>query len=286
MHCGHCSYKLEPFLDISLSLEIAPLAEPLPSSLPFPDLPSAVPQALPVHRFLSDTTSTISNKREDIGIPTGMIESDVISDSDEVAAHIHVETEIDSPAPEEYSSSYNIPEEASPIQSNIKSTKSRPAREEVTITLTECLQHFTSLEILSEQVHCDSCKQQRPCKKGLSISTAPKVLVLHFKRFDSLRQLKICSKVDFPLKGFDFAPFMQKNTYPKNQSPSSSSSKINDNSSEYRDQGRRSSKNVPTPLLYDLQGLVNHKGSLTQVISAAHLFCCSSSIQLCMIMIP
>ena len=267
MHCGHCSYKLEPFLDISLSLEIAPLAENLPLSLPILDFPSAVPHSFPDHRLPSDTESMISNKRDDEGIATGMTESDLISDSDEAALHTHVEAEVDSPAPEEYSSSHHIPEEVFPIQTNLKSVKSRPAREEVIISLTGCLQHFTSLEILSEQVHCDSCKQHRPCKKGLSISTAPKVLVLHFKRFDSLRQLKICSKVDFPLRGFDFAPFMQKKLHPKNQSPSSSSSKTNDNSSGYRDQGHRSS---PTPLLYDLQGLVNHKGSLTQVISIAY----------------
>jgi ubiquitin C-terminal hydrolase len=112
------------------------------------------------------------------------------------------------------------------------------------ISLTRCLQHFTSLEMLSEQIFCDACQVPRPAKKRLSLFVAPRVLVLHFKRFDSLRQVKICSKVLFPARGLDLTPFM------------------------HTSQPTASSDHVTTPVqnhfIYDLQGVVSHKGSLTQ----------------------
>lgn len=266
MHCGHCSYKLEPFLDISLSLEISSITLPNLRSDPDPDPDLLLP-------LLSENISTISNKTKDEIFSAGCTGSDVTSDHDDLTGdvEIDVEMEIDSSTLQDgFLPHTSLKEDSSNHNSN-KSVKSCNARDESVISLSQCLQHFTSLEILSEQVHCDSCKQQRPSKKGLSISASPKVLVLHFKRFDSLRQLKICSKVGFPLRGFDLAPFMQQqqqqpNDYGTNSCSSTSSSKSYDNSnraSTYADRG--SSQTELTPVLYDLQGLVNHKGSLTQV---------------------
>eukprot|EP00596_Hydrurales_sp_CCMP1899_P010058 CAMPEP_0119052438 /NCGR_PEP_ID=MMETSP1177-20130426/73740_1 /TAXON_ID=2985 /ORGANISM="Ochromonas sp, Strain CCMP1899" /LENGTH=584 /DNA_ID=CAMNT_0007032011 /DNA_START=405 /DNA_END=2159 /DNA_ORIENTATION=- len=203
MHCGHCSYKLEPFLDVSLSLDI-----PLTS----PEIDE------------SDTS-------KEPGRPKGRSKDDPL-------------------------------------------------------TLAQCLQHFTSLETLTEQVHCDKCLQHRPSKKRITLSMPPKVLILHFKRFDSLKQLKISSHVDLPLRGLDLSPFVQQqyrqqlernhlfsstgSGVPLSRSSSgipncrsSSNSSGNDPIPEEQcsglDQGQNNSQ-----LLYDLQGLVSHKGSLTQ----------------------
>lgn len=59
------------------------------------------------------------------------------------------------------------------------------------ISLHDCLRFFTSRERLSELVECEKCKVPCPVEKRLSFSTAPKTLVLHLKRFDSICQRKV-----------------------------------------------------------------------------------------------
>lgn len=129
------------------------------------------------------------------------------------------------------------------------------------VTVHECLQHFTALESLSEQVYCEACKEPRPAKKRLSVSASPRVLVLHFKRFDSLRQLKLCTKVEFPVRGLDLTPFMHHDT-PHAETGRDGSIGSSDGAS---DKPRYPCGPTDTPYLYDLQGVINHKGSLTQV---------------------
>ena len=108
------------------------------------------------------------------------------------------------------------------------------SREIENISLKECLQNFTLLEPLSELVMCDVCKKPQPAHKQLNIASLPKVLVLHLKRFDSVKQQKLNTKVAFDLNGLDLAPF----TYiPQNHSGTSD-------------------------MIYDLQGVITHKGSL------------------------
>jgi hypothetical protein len=134
-------------------------------------------------------------------------------------------------------------------------------------------------------VHCDRCLQHRPSKKRMTLSMPPKVLILHFKRFDSLKQLKISSHVDLPLRGLDLSPFVQQqyrqqlernhlfsptgsgvplsrssSGIPNCRSSTNSSNDILEEQGSGLDQGQNNSH-----LLYDLQGLVSHKGSLTQV---------------------
>jgi ubiquitin C-terminal hydrolase len=217
MHCNHCSYKLEPFLDISLSLDI------------------------------SSTPSSDYNDKHSNGF-SGLGELD----KDQPEAVDAIDLSQDSEVPSSQSSSTNW---------------SRTNLKDDSISLSKCLQHFTSLETLSEQVHCDVCQQHRPSKKRLSISAAPKVLILHFKRFDSLRQLKICSKVQFPLRGLDLAPFVRQQH--KNGIPStlSAGNDLPDSGSVSRSNSTSDLDGQDNHLLYDLQGIVNHKGSLTQVLS-------------------
>lgn len=118
-------------------------------------------------------------------------------------------------------------------KSNGSPTKGK-GREIESISLKDCLQNFTLLEPLSELVMCDVCKKPQPAHKQLNIASLPKVLVLHLKRFDSVRQQKLNTKVSFDLNYLDMAPF----TYAVDQT-----SAVNDT-------------------VFDLQGVVTHKGSL------------------------
>lgn len=190
------------------------------------------------------------------------------------------------------------------------------------ISITDCLDHFMSLENLTEEVMCSFCEQNRPAQKQLSLVSVPKVLVLHLKRFDAFNQRKIDIKVTFPPKNLNLAPFTvgsydtERNKKRKNgsnhQHPSNNNNNninINSMNTEDRDAAALSSSSsssssfstsismstssssssslasaaslvietcsteeeevetaeaTPGSLLYDLCGIVTHKGSLNQ----------------------
>ena len=75
------------------------------------------------------------------------------------------------------------------------------------LTINDCLKQFTTKELLSEPVMCGTCKQPQPCYKSLSIAEAPKVLILHLKRFDSIKKTKLSTHVSFPLLGLDLSQY-------------------------------------------------------------------------------
>ena len=247
MHCDHCSRKVEPFLDISLSLDLLHTAK--------------TKNAVKNHTLDGEICEeTVGNDGNSI-VEDGTLEESALSSQNS-------------------------------LSQSQKEVKVKPDPHDQSITLDECLQHYTSTETLSEQVQCDACKQHRPSRKRLTIATTPKVLILHFKRFDSLRQLKICSKVDFPLKGLDLAPFMQQQQQRQQQQQQQQEQQPSQ-CKQNTDHKTPSSQPIDlsgikplspsiskvadskdTPLLYDLQGLISHKGSLNQVSydCSAHYF--------------
>eukprot|EP01035_Chromulina_nebulosa_P016999 gene16999-22498_t len=125
------------------------------------------------------------------------------------------------------------------ISLSIDFTKSKSPRHKSTsqeLRLDECLRHYTSLESLCEEVFCDNCHCSRKCQKQLFIVDHPQILVLHLKRFDAVKNRKNSTKVSFPLHDLDLSPFM---------------SLLSDESSSQSS-------------IYDLCGVVNHKGGLNQ----------------------
>ena len=230
MHCDHCSRKVEPFLDISLSLELLHTAK----------------------------TNLSPAKNHSLNGDGEICEVDLTQEE--------IDLDLDVPSKDFTFTSINSQPES------LKEVKIKLDPHDESITLDQCLQHYTSIETLSEQVQCDACKQHRPSRKRLTLAATPKVLILHFKRFDSLRQLKICSKVNFPLKGLDLAPFMQQQ---QQQQPSQRKQNADDRTPSSHVLGSGDTQSLPpiskaadsksTPLLYDLQGLISHKGSLNQV---------------------
>eukprot|EP00041_Stephanoeca_diplocostata_P034122 m.1145682 g.1145682 ORF g.1145682 m.1145682 type:complete len:146 (-) comp24465_c0_seq41:2959-3396(-) len=59
--------------------------------------------------------------------------------------------------------------------------------------------------------YCSKCKEHKEAMKQMCMWTAPKILVLHLKRFSFRNVLwkdKLDFAVDFPLSGLDISPFL------------------------------------------------------------------------------
>lgn len=107
------------------------------------------------------------------------------------------------------------------------------------VTLNTCLQNFTSVEELSGHVFCDNCCRPQPTRKQLRIAVLPEILILHIKRFDPSRQVKRMTEVSFALTDLNLSPYTVGTS---EQSPSQTESAV----------------------LWDLQGMVCHKGTLSK----------------------
>ena len=119
------------------------------------------------------------------------------------------------------------------------------------LNLASCFTGFSQEETLSgdDQWYCNICKEHRDITKKLEIYSAPKILMLHLKRFQQRRggggrggmfghiyaqgaQEKNDAHVDFPLEGLDLRQYV------------------------------KNLANEPNPVYYDLIGVSNHFGSL------------------------
>jgi ubiquitin C-terminal hydrolase len=78
----------------------------------------------------------------------------------------------------------------------------------IPFSVESCLQHFTSLERLSDPVDCPSCQKKTPTKKQHTFSKLPKVLCLHLKRFDAAQNKKIDDFVSFPARELNLGVFL------------------------------------------------------------------------------
>ena len=116
--------------------------------------------------------------------------------------------------------------------------------------------------------HCPKCKTLRSASKILTLSRLPPVLLIHLKRFSVKGHFtdKIETTVDFPLKGLDLTNYMPPPLPPDMrksvEKPTSASSAANDPRVQ-----------VP-PYRYDLYGVTNHFGSLSNGHCACLLVRC------------
>ncbi|KAF8839000.1 cysteine proteinase, partial [Paxillus ammoniavirescens] len=126
------------------------------------------------------------------------------------------------------------------------------------VSLYSCLNAFVKEEVLekSEAWHCPKCKALRKATKNLSLSRLPPVLLIHLKRFSVKGPFtdKIETVVDFPLRGLDLTNYMPPPLPPDMLKGCGNPSRANVNS-DPRVQ-------VP-PYRYDLYGVTNHFGSLS-----------------------
>lgn len=87
-------------------------------------------------------------------------------------------------------------------------------------SLEHCIEKFSCPETLDAAIQCDHCEKKTMRDKVMTIWKLPKYLIIHLKRFEFLREqgrMGKCKRtVNFPLKHFDPAPFVDKpdgNTY-------------------------------------------------------------------------
>ncbi|KAJ8607408.1 hypothetical protein CTAYLR_009947 [Chrysophaeum taylorii] len=66
------------------------------------------------------------------------------------------------------------------------------------LKLEECLDRFTSPEMLPETTVCEACGRTVSRSKQLTVEKLPNVLVIHLKRFDARKDRKITEHLDFP----------------------------------------------------------------------------------------
>lgn len=103
------------------------------------------------------------------------------------------------------------------------------------IQLGDCLRLFQEEEELGQDDlwYCPACKEHRQAFKKMEIWWAPRILIVHLKRFSYSRiaRDKIEARVDFPLRGLDMSPYIR-------------------------------SADPSQPVLYDLLAVSNHMGGL------------------------
>lgn len=104
-----------------------------------------------------------------------------------------------------------------------------PALERV--TLEQCLKKFSSPERMDREnaCYCTRCKKHVEAVKCLQFWRLPRILIISLKRFDSRRERKIETFVEFPVSGLDMSRYC------------------------YNPEGRR--------YIYDLYAVCNHYGS-------------------------
>ncbi|XP_078394108.1 ubiquitin carboxyl-terminal hydrolase 11-like, partial [Cetorhinus maximus] len=80
------------------------------------------------------------------------------------------------------------------------------------VTLTECIDLFTTKETLEEQNpwYCPACQEHQLATKKFDLWSLPEVLIIHLKRFSYTRlwKEKLDTLVEFPLKDLDLSDFL------------------------------------------------------------------------------
>lgn len=87
-----------------------------------------------------------------------------------------------------------------------------------TINLYDCLNYFSTEEILSgnDKWYCSKCKEHVNASKKMEIYKAPEYLIIHLKRFSHTRNSMFGSRklndfIDFPVDGLDMTQYIIQN---------------------------------------------------------------------------
>lgn len=118
-------------------------------------------------------------------------------------------------------------------------------------TIYDFLKHFSDPETLCSQNawFCNKCKKNQRATTQMEIFSAPRILIIHLKRFKNNRNIKtkINLKIQYPLENLDLTDYILENLLPE-ELLERKDVKSNENSKK-------------TPILYDLYGVINHHGS-------------------------
>lgn len=132
------------------------------------------------------------------------------------------------------------------------------AKETAPMDLTECLDRFTSAEILSsDSYHCRKCSSSQTATKKLSLSRLPPVVPIHLKRFSHSKSSSHSSKVETKIR-FPFS--LDLTSYTTSSSAKSKDEKIRNGDSKANDSSGDATES-PKPI-YELSSVIVHKGKI------------------------
>ncbi|KAJ6641681.1 Ubiquitin carboxyl-terminal hydrolase 31 [Pseudolycoriella hygida] len=128
------------------------------------------------------------------------------------------------------------------------------------LTLEQCLEHYTKAETLSAEDawRCPHCQKYLPVVKTLGLWSLPDILVIHFKRFRQQyikgpQAAKLTTTVKFPLNGFDMTPHLARD-------PKANTNGGEENWSPWRKMKKRENCMQPKDNRYDLYAVCYHQG--------------------------
>lgn len=134
---------------------------------------------------------------------------------------------------------------------------------DTSLTLEQCLEHYTKAETLSAEDawRCPHCQKYLPVVKTLGLWSLPDILVIHFKRFRQQhtkgpQSAKLTTTVTFPLADFDMSPHLARD--PAN---TNNGDLIDDNWSPWRKLKRRDLNSDLKDNRYDLYAVCYHQVS-------------------------
>lgn len=134
------------------------------------------------------------------------------------------------------------------LNSLISSSKMNDA-----LTIYDLLKHFSDPETLCSQNtwFCNKCKKNQMATKQMEIFCAPKVLILHLKRFKNQRNIKskINTKVDFPIQDLCLTDYILEAALPEELLEKRLQSMVPEERKE------------KPQIIYELNGVINHHGS-------------------------
>lgn len=122
------------------------------------------------------------------------------------------------------------------------------------LNIYDLLRHFRDPETLCSQNtwFCNKCKKNQMATKQMEIFCAPKVLILHLKRFKTLKNLKtkINLKVVFPLQSLDLTDFVLETPLPEELLQR-----------KMQSAGGNQENLMKNEVFYELYAVINHHGS-------------------------
>ncbi len=119
------------------------------------------------------------------------------------------------------------------------------------VSIYDFLKHFRNPETLCSQNawFCNKCKKNQRATTQMELFSAPKILILHLKRFKNNRNIKtkINFKINYPLENLDLTDYVLEPSFPEELIE--------------KDTKKLGGNTIKKQVSYDLYGVINHHGS-------------------------
>jgi ubiquitin carboxyl-terminal hydrolase 4/11/15 len=158
----------------------------------------------------------------------------------------------------------HVPYEYVPLsQSSIEKINTSAMEAEESANVYDCLRLFEEKEQLEEDNmwYCSNCKDHKQAFKKMDIYKAPKILLIHLKRFkgtglDFSGKSKILDKIGYPVEGLDLTEHVLNHRLPGSEEEDI---RMEEEKSRETIEARSPEGNR---ILYDLYGVILHSGNM------------------------